>query len=169
MFPRFLQLFLNNRIENLEAVFNDEYDTPSHYKKVFANMRMQGKDFSGRVTPLFKTMLIQHPAEVGEGFGQPTEPKHTPTTASPSHIKPIPTVPSSFQPKNTYIHRRTKKAIEISQSSGPTILVADKTVHEERGDRAKMAATTASSLEAEKDSGNILKTQSMTTLNEPVP
>nr|GEY50112.1 hypothetical protein [Tanacetum cinerariifolium] len=29
-------------------------------------MRRQGKDFSGRVTPLFETMLIQHPAEVGE-------------------------------------------------------------------------------------------------------
>nr|GFB64388.1 hypothetical protein [Tanacetum cinerariifolium] len=26
----------------------------------------QGKDFLGRVTPLFETMLIQHPAEVGE-------------------------------------------------------------------------------------------------------
>nr|GEV30706.1 hypothetical protein [Tanacetum cinerariifolium] len=63
---RFLQLFLNNQIENLEAVFNDEYDTPSHTKKVFANMRSQRKDFSGRVTPLFETMLIQHPAKVGE-------------------------------------------------------------------------------------------------------
>nr|GEX10832.1 putative ribonuclease H-like domain-containing protein [Tanacetum cinerariifolium] len=46
--------------------FNDEYDTPSYTKKVFANMRRQGKDFSRRVTPLFETMLIQHPAEVGK-------------------------------------------------------------------------------------------------------
>nr|GEU99726.1 hypothetical protein [Tanacetum cinerariifolium] len=30
-----------------------------------ANSIRQGKDFSGRVTPLFETMLIQHPAEVG--------------------------------------------------------------------------------------------------------
>ncbi|GJZ91247.1 hypothetical protein Tco_0663174 [Tanacetum coccineum] len=42
-----------------DAVFNDEYDTPSHTEKVFANMRRQGKDFSGTVTPLFATMLIQ--------------------------------------------------------------------------------------------------------------
>nr|GFB17031.1 hypothetical protein [Tanacetum cinerariifolium] len=56
----------NNQIENLEAIFNDEYDTPSHTKKVSANMRRQGKDFSGRVTPLFETILIQHPAEVGK-------------------------------------------------------------------------------------------------------
>nr|GEV79488.1 hypothetical protein [Tanacetum cinerariifolium] len=30
-------------------------------------MRRQRKDFSGRVTPLFETMRIQHQAEVGEG------------------------------------------------------------------------------------------------------
>ncbi|GJU99802.1 hypothetical protein Tco_1329073 [Tanacetum coccineum] len=39
-----LTLFLNNKIENLEAVLNDEYVTPSHTKKVFANMRRKGKD-----------------------------------------------------------------------------------------------------------------------------
>ncbi|GJT01451.1 hypothetical protein Tco_0822620 [Tanacetum coccineum] len=49
-----------------DAVFNDEYDTPSHTKKVFANMRKQGKDFSGTVTPLFATMLIQSQAVEGE-------------------------------------------------------------------------------------------------------
>ncbi|GJZ45526.1 hypothetical protein Tco_0593122 [Tanacetum coccineum] len=49
-----------------DAVFNDEYDTPSHTKKVFANMRRQGKDFSRTVTPLFATMLIQPQADVGE-------------------------------------------------------------------------------------------------------
>nr|GEV40832.1 putative ribonuclease H-like domain-containing protein [Tanacetum cinerariifolium] len=47
-------------------VFNDEYDTPSHTKKVFANMRRKGKDFSRKASPLFETMLIQHPSEVGE-------------------------------------------------------------------------------------------------------
>ncbi|GKE49811.1 hypothetical protein Tco_1481069 [Tanacetum coccineum] len=66
MYLRFLQLFLNSQIENLEAVFNDEYDTPSHTKKVFANIRRKGKDFSGTVTPLFATMLIQPQADAGE-------------------------------------------------------------------------------------------------------
>ncbi|GJW01358.1 hypothetical protein Tco_1556609 [Tanacetum coccineum] len=36
----------------------------------------------------------------GEGSGQPTEPQHTPTTISPSHVEPIPTIASSSQPKN---------------------------------------------------------------------
>ncbi|GJU73725.1 putative ribonuclease H-like domain-containing protein [Tanacetum coccineum] len=112
-----------------DVAFNDEYDTPSHIKKVFANMRRQGKDFSRTVTPLFGTMLIQSQAVEGEGSGQPTESQHTPTTASPSH------------------------ATEISQSSGPTTLVADETVHEERGDSVERAATTATILDAEQGNG----------------
>ncbi|GJW26613.1 hypothetical protein Tco_0040424 [Tanacetum coccineum] len=104
-----------------DAVFNDEYDTPSHTKKVF--MRRQGKDFSGTVTPLFATMLIQSQAVDGEGSGQPTEPQHTLTTASPCH------------------------------SSRPTTLVVDETVHEERGDSVERVTTIATSLDAEQGSG----------------
>ncbi|GKA90964.1 hypothetical protein Tco_0812834 [Tanacetum coccineum] len=43
---------------------------------------------------------------------------------------------------------------EISQSSGPTTLVADKTINEERGDIMEMATTTAASLDAEQESGS---------------
>ncbi|GJV42194.1 putative ribonuclease H-like domain-containing protein [Tanacetum coccineum] len=44
-----------------------------------------------------------------------------------------------------------------------------KTAYKEWEDRMERAATTASSLEAEQDSGNINRTQSMATLNEPLP
>ncbi|GJV32491.1 putative ribonuclease H-like domain-containing protein [Tanacetum coccineum] len=47
--------------------------------------------------------------------------------------------------------------------------VGDEVVHKELGDRMERATTTASSLEAEQDSDNINKTQSMTTFNEPSP
>ncbi|GJR63546.1 putative ribonuclease H-like domain-containing protein [Tanacetum coccineum] len=103
-------------------VFNDEYDTPSHTKKVFANMRRQGKDFLGIVTPLFPSILASQAVE-GKGPGQPTEPQHIPTTASPSH------------------------------SSEPTNLDADEAVQEERGDNVERAATTATSLDAKQCSG----------------
>ncbi|GJT62009.1 hypothetical protein Tco_1005542, partial [Tanacetum coccineum] len=43
------------------------------------------------------------------------------------------------------------------------------TVIKEWEDRMERAATTASSLEAEQDSGNINRTQSMATLNESFP
>ncbi|GKG36750.1 hypothetical protein Tco_0446923, partial [Tanacetum coccineum] len=44
-----------------------------------------------------------------------------------------------------------------------------KTVYKEWEERMERTATTASSLEAEQDSGNINRTQSMTTLNESFP
>ncbi|GKC16205.1 hypothetical protein Tco_1012987, partial [Tanacetum coccineum] len=106
----------------------------------------------------------------GEGSGQPTEPQHTPTTASPSHVEPIPAVTSSYQPKKTHKHRKTiRKATEISQSSGPTTLVADETIYKERGDSVERAATTATSLDVEQGSGNINRTQSTSIPNDPFP
>ncbi|GJS11428.1 hypothetical protein Tco_0368224 [Tanacetum coccineum] len=69
----------------------------------------------------------------------------------------------------THKHRKTKRPTEISHSSGPTTLVADETVHEERGDSVERAATTAAILDAEQYSGNIISTQSIATLNEPIP
>ncbi|GJT91085.1 putative ribonuclease H-like domain-containing protein [Tanacetum coccineum] len=54
------------------------YVTPSHTKKVFANMKRQGKDFSGNVTPLFATMLVQPQQDKGEGSTTPTDSHPTP-------------------------------------------------------------------------------------------
>ncbi|GJV38986.1 hypothetical protein Tco_1417426 [Tanacetum coccineum] len=45
--------------------------------------------------------------------------------------------------------------------------VADEAVYEEMDDNLERAATTAISLDAEQDMGNINKTQSKATLNEP--
>ncbi|GKA23777.1 hypothetical protein Tco_0709810 [Tanacetum coccineum] len=49
------------------------------------------------------------------------------------------------------------------------LMLADETVYKEWEDRMERAATTASSLEAEQDNGNINRTQSMATLNESLP
>ncbi|GKD87011.1 hypothetical protein Tco_1358165, partial [Tanacetum coccineum] len=58
---------------------------------------------------------------------------------------------------------------KIPQSSGPPVKVGNEVVHKELGDKMERAATTASSLEAKQDSGNINRCQSMATLNEPNP
>ncbi|GJZ97196.1 hypothetical protein Tco_0669649 [Tanacetum coccineum] len=63
MYLRFVQVFLDNQVEGMSK-HKEIYVTPSHTKKVFANMKRQGKDFSGRVTPLFPTMMIQAQEEV---------------------------------------------------------------------------------------------------------
>ncbi|GJU34889.1 uncharacterized mitochondrial protein-like protein, partial [Tanacetum coccineum] len=60
-----------------------------------------------------------------------------------------------------------RKDTEVPQSSGPTDNVADEAVNEEMCDSLVRATTTASSLEEEQDSGNIIKTQSKETPNEP--
>nr|GEV61999.1 hypothetical protein [Tanacetum cinerariifolium] len=60
-----------------------------------------------------------------------------------------------------------RKNTQVPQSSGSIDNVADEAVYKELGDSLVRAATTASSLEAEQDSGNINKTQSKATPNEP--
>ncbi|GJW11435.1 hypothetical protein Tco_1577262 [Tanacetum coccineum] len=67
------------------------------------------------------------------------------------------------------IRKTKRKATKISQSSGPTILVADETVHEERGDNVERADTTATRLDAEQGSGNINRTQSTAITNDHFP
>ncbi|GJS02389.1 hypothetical protein Tco_0318897 [Tanacetum coccineum] len=59
-----------------------------------------------------------------------------------------------------------RKDTQVPQSSDPIKNVTDEAVHKELGDSLVRAATTASSLEAEQDSGNINKTQSKATPNE---
>ncbi|GJR43305.1 putative ribonuclease H-like domain-containing protein [Tanacetum coccineum] len=58
---------------------------------------------------------------------------------------------------------------KVPQSGGPLKKVGDEAILKELGDRMERATITASSLEAEQDSGNINKTQSMAILNEPSP
>ncbi|GJR62943.1 hypothetical protein Tco_1505105 [Tanacetum coccineum] len=73
----------------------------------------------------------------------------------------------NLNPKRLKNPGKPKRTTKISQSSGPIHLVADETVYKEWEDRMESAAITASSLEAEQDSGNNNRTQSMATLNEP--
>ncbi|GJX37910.1 hypothetical protein Tco_0251213 [Tanacetum coccineum] len=65
------------------------------------------------------------------------------------------------------VKSQPKSTPEKPKSSVPSDTVTDEAVYKERDDSLVRAATTASSLEAEQDSGNIDKTQSKATLNEP--
>ncbi|GKB34660.1 hypothetical protein Tco_0879602 [Tanacetum coccineum] len=156
MYPRFIQVFLDKQLEGMPT-HNRIYIAPSHTKKIFGNMRRVGKAFSGRETPLFQTMVVQVQEEMGEESANPTDPHHTPTFIQPS----------TSQPQKKQKPRKPKrKDTQIPQSSGPTEHVADEAVYKELDDSLVRAATTASSLEAEQDSGNIAKTQSKATPNE---
>ncbi|GJU68461.1 putative ribonuclease H-like domain-containing protein [Tanacetum coccineum] len=100
MYPRFVQVFLDNSTEGMMN-HNKIYIAPSHTEKVFANIKRQGKDFSGRVTPLFSTMTVQAQQEQGEGLDMPTI-----------------TQPSSSQPQKKHKPRKPKKKdTQIPQSN----------------------------------------------------
>ncbi|GJY58001.1 hypothetical protein Tco_0457893 [Tanacetum coccineum] len=108
---------------------------------------------------IFDSMQLWYKTNLDKVKGAiPTDPQHTPTILHPS----------TSQPQKTQTPRElTRIDTEIPQSSGPTEHVADEAVYKERGDSLVRDASTASCLEAEQDSGNITKTRSKATLNEP--
>ncbi|GKA72102.1 hypothetical protein Tco_0778318 [Tanacetum coccineum] len=87
MYPRFVQVFLDNQVEGMTK-HKGIYVTPSHTKKVFANMKRPGKGFSGKVTPLFQTMMVQAPEDMGKDSAAPTDSHSTPIITQPSSSKP---------------------------------------------------------------------------------
>ncbi|GJW50726.1 hypothetical protein Tco_0092077 [Tanacetum coccineum] len=58
--------------------------TPLTTQKVFSNMSRKGVKFSGKVTPVFDSMVVPHQAPEGKGSEQPTEPQPTPSPTQPS-------------------------------------------------------------------------------------
>ncbi|GJT82898.1 hypothetical protein Tco_1057240 [Tanacetum coccineum] len=157
MYPRFVQVSLEKQLEGMSN-HKRIYVTPSHTKKIFRNLKRAGKGFSGSVTPLFPTMMVQAQEEMGEGSTNPTDPHHTPTIIQPS----------TSQPQKKQKPRKPKrKDIKVPRPSGPTDNVADKAVYKEMDDSLERVVTTATSLDAKHDRGNINKTQSKATLNEP--
>ncbi|GKB91707.1 hypothetical protein Tco_0963979 [Tanacetum coccineum] len=64
MYPCFVQVFINKQLGDMSH-HKKIYVNPSHIKKIFANIKREGKDFSGRVTPLFATMMVQDTQDEG--------------------------------------------------------------------------------------------------------
>ncbi|GKC67833.1 hypothetical protein Tco_1100431 [Tanacetum coccineum] len=72
LYPRFLQVFINQQFGNM-STYKKIFVNPFHTKKVFANIKRTRKDFSGRITPLFDTMMVQPVEEMGEDSDNPTD------------------------------------------------------------------------------------------------
>ncbi|GJZ31072.1 hypothetical protein Tco_0576119 [Tanacetum coccineum] len=82
------------------------YVNPSYTKKLFANMKRAGNDFSGRITPLFDTMMVQASEEVGEDSDHPTDSNQIPIVDQPS---------TSSQPKHKQkSKRKQRKEAEVA-------------------------------------------------------
>ncbi|GKB62191.1 hypothetical protein Tco_0918377, partial [Tanacetum coccineum] len=63
MYLRFLQVFINQQLGDM-STHKKIFVNPFHTKKVFANMKRAGNDFSRRITPLFDTIMVQVSKEV---------------------------------------------------------------------------------------------------------
>ncbi|GJZ11979.1 hypothetical protein Tco_0546738 [Tanacetum coccineum] len=111
LYPRFVQVFLNKQVEGMSQ-HTEVYVTSSHTKKFFANMKREGKGFSGHITPLFATMMVQ--AHTGEDSDVPTD----------SHLTPDITQPSSSKPQKKKSRRKQRK------DSGPTEPVTEEATTE---------------------------------------
>ncbi|GKA38155.1 hypothetical protein Tco_0730706 [Tanacetum coccineum] len=79
-------IFINQQLGDMSH-HKKIYVNPSHTKKIFANMRREGKDFSGRVTPLFETMIIQPTPYECVDSGIPNDSNQTPITTQPSSFR----------------------------------------------------------------------------------
>ncbi|GJZ61941.1 putative ribonuclease H-like domain-containing protein [Tanacetum coccineum] len=60
LYPRFVQMFVNQQAGHISN-HKRNYVTPSYTKKVFRNMKREGKCFSKRVAPLFPAMMKDKP------------------------------------------------------------------------------------------------------------
>ncbi|GJY06487.1 hypothetical protein Tco_0373541 [Tanacetum coccineum] len=86
------------------------------------NIKREEKGFSGRVTPLFLTMMVQAQEEMGEGSANPADPHHTPIITQPSTSKPQ---------KKQKPGKPKRKDTEIPQFNGSTEPIADEAANEE--------------------------------------
>ncbi|GJY47528.1 hypothetical protein Tco_0436591 [Tanacetum coccineum] len=114
MYPRFVQVFLDKQVEGMSK-HKGVYVTPSHTKKVFANIKRPCKGFSRRVTPLFSTIMVQDIEDIGADSTTPTD----------SHSIPIITQPSSLKPQKKISRRKQR------QDSDPTEPTTEETTPEE--------------------------------------
>nr|GFB81842.1 hypothetical protein [Tanacetum cinerariifolium] len=101
MYPRFLTICL--RMSQFgQITHTHQYVVPFHTKKLFTTLWVNSPSFSGRIVPLFDTMLVHQ----GKGSGTPTEPHHTPSleadTSDPTTSSiPLPSIPTTPIPPVT--------------------------------------------------------------------
>ncbi|GKE19218.1 hypothetical protein Tco_1426795 [Tanacetum coccineum] len=88
----------------------ENYVNPSHTKKLFANMKRAGKDFSGRITPLFNTMMQEQKSkrkQRKEAEVAHDETEHEESVPTPSN-DPLPSGEGSMQLNDLMLEKRRK-------------------------------------------------------------
>ncbi|GKG26539.1 hypothetical protein Tco_0402242, partial [Tanacetum coccineum] len=89
MYPRYISIFLEKQLANVPVPL-DHFPVNAFTSKVFSFMVKKGKHFSGNVTPLFASMLVQPTEDKGVSSERPSEAQPTP---SPPHSSEAPFEP----------------------------------------------------------------------------
>ncbi|GKC91844.1 hypothetical protein Tco_1152493 [Tanacetum coccineum] len=82
MYPRFISIFLDKQLMHVPVPL-DHFPVNALTSKVFSFMVKKGKHFSGKVTPLFDSMLVQSTEDEGATSERPSDPQ---PTSSPPHL-----------------------------------------------------------------------------------
>nr|GEW72191.1 hypothetical protein [Tanacetum cinerariifolium] len=109
-------------------------------------------------TPISHNVGASSKEELGKGLTMPFAPQHIPII-QPSTSKP--------QKKQKHMKQR-RQDTKLPQTSVPKETVTDEADNEEMYDSLERATTTATTLDAKHNRGNISKTQSKTIPNEPI-
>ncbi|GJR57720.1 hypothetical protein Tco_1499882 [Tanacetum coccineum] len=91
MYPRFISIFLDKQLANVPVPL-DHFLVNALTSKVFSFMVKKGKHFSGKVTPLFASMLVQPTEDEGAPSERPSKAQPIP---SPAHTSEVPLMPQT--------------------------------------------------------------------------
>ncbi|GJT16700.1 hypothetical protein Tco_0875406 [Tanacetum coccineum] len=121
MYPHFISIFLDKQLANVSVPL-DHFPVNTLTSKVFSFMVKKGKHFSGKVTPLFATMLVQPTQDEGASSERPSEVQPTPSLAPTSKVPHEPQTDSSpAQTSEVPIEQQT----DLSPRPSPTTTIPD--------------------------------------------
>ncbi|GKC63498.1 hypothetical protein Tco_1096096, partial [Tanacetum coccineum] len=129
MYPRFISIFLGRKLANISVPL-DHFPVNSLTSKVFSFMIKKGKHFSGKVTPLFDTMLVQPTQDEGASSERLSDEQPSPSPAPTSEV-PNESLPdsSSAQPSEVPFEQQPdpspRPSPRPSPKPSPTPIVPD--------------------------------------------
>ncbi|GJU95274.1 hypothetical protein Tco_1320030 [Tanacetum coccineum] len=129
MYPRFISIFLGRKLANITVPL-DHFPVNSLTSKVFSFMIKKGKRFSGKVTPLFDTMLVQPTQAEGASSERQSAEQSSPSPAPTSEVPYEPhTDSSSAQPSEVPFEQQPdpspRPSPRPSPQPSPTPIVPD--------------------------------------------
>ncbi|GJS26602.1 putative ribonuclease H-like domain-containing protein [Tanacetum coccineum] len=121
MYPRFISIFLDKQLANVPVPLY-HFPVNALTSKVFSFMVKKGKHFSGKVTPLFASMLVQPTQDEGVPSERPSEAQPTPSLTHPSEVHVVPQTDSSpTHPSEVPIEPQT----DPSPRPSPSTIIPD--------------------------------------------